>query len=314
MNTYSTYQPNLDDDDDDFDPYQPSSFYGFSFIDCSGSSEDTWSIRSSIINNNIREEMKNCVETLNTCLNQFREMNEQINSNEVIDDDVVRCLNELIDRIEKEPSENSSISLDSNLLNELLTKKLTFNEYLFLLDRLIDNNILNLTSKTGEELSNEILYLADEIEHYKTMINTENLDQNFLSVNLDNQYHQQLLCNTQSNYSVISFLQQSTSMDMSLLMNNDISNQIQSTLFTSTMQQTSATNGGKMADLGPFLRTIFTKLENMLQNSLHVNLLLTGIIARLAQYSQPLLRSLLLNHSLVLETNVKSLFQVNYFV
>jgi len=314
LNTYSTYQPNLDDDDDDFDPYQPSSFYGFSFIDCSGSSEDTWSIRSSIINNNIREEMKNCVETLNTCLNQFREMNEQINSNEVIDDDVVRCLNELIDRIEKEPSENSSISLDSNLLNELLTKKLTFNEYLFLLDRLIDNNILNLTSKTGEELSNEILYLADEIEHYKTMINTENLDQNFLSVNLDNQYHQQLLCNTQSNYSVISFLQQSTSMDMSLLMNNDISNQIQSTLFTSTMQQTSATNGGKMADVGPFLRTIFTKLENMLQNSLHVNLLLTGIIARLAQYSQPLLRSLLLNHSLVLETNVKSLFQVNYLI
>ena len=62
---------------------------------------------------------------------------------------------------------------------------------------------------------------------------------------------------------------------------------------------------------GPFLRTIFSKLENMLHNSLHVNLLLTGIIARLAQYSQPLLRSLLLNHSLVLETNVKSLFQVN---
>ncbi len=48
----------------------------------------------------------------------------------------------------------------------------------------------------------------------------------------------------------------------------------------------------------------------MLQNSLYVNLLLTGIISRLAQYSQPLLRSLLLNHSLVLETNVKSLFQV----
>lgn len=48
----------------------------------------------------------------------------------------------------------------------------------------------------------------------------------------------------------------------------------------------------------------------MLQNSLPVNLLLTGIISRLAHYSQPLLRSLLLNHSLVLETNVKSLFQV----
>ena len=49
----------------------------------------------------------------------------------------------------------------------------------------------------------------------------------------------------------------------------------------------------------------------MVQNSLHVNLLLTGIISRLAHYSQPLLRSLLLNHSLVLETNVKSLFQVD---
>jgi hypothetical protein len=51
----------------------------------------------------------------------------------------------------------------------------------------------------------------------------------------------------------------------------------------------------------------------MLQNSLHVNLLLTGIISRLAHYSQPLLRSLLLNHSLVLETNVKSLFQLKLF-
>jgi hypothetical protein len=68
-----------------------------------------------------------------------------------------------------------------------------------------------------------------------------------------------------------------------------------------------------MIILGPFLRTIFIKLENMLQNSLQVNLLLTGIISRLAHYSQPLLRSLLLNHSLVLETNVKSLFQVKLF-
>ena len=64
--------------------------------------------------------------------------------------------------------------------------------------------------------------------------------------------------------------------------------------------------------LGPFLRLIFGKLENMLQNSLSVNLLLTGIIARLAHYCQPLLRSFLLNHSLVLETNVKSLFQVGF--
>ena len=254
MNTYSTYQPLDDDDDDDdeIDPYQPSSFYGFSFIDLSNSSEDTWSVRSSIVNSNIREEMKNCVEVLNTCLNQFREMNEQIHSHDDIEENVMICLNEIIDQIiEHEPSsDNSTIALDSNLLNELLTKKLTFNEYLFILDRLIDNNILHLSSKTGEELSSEILYLADEIERYKTMINTENLDQNLFNINLDNQYHQQLLSNTQSNYSVISFLQQSTSMDMSLLVTNEMSNQLQSTLFTSTIQQSSTTNGGKSADVG----------------------------------------------------------------
>jgi hypothetical protein len=296
------------DDDDELDPYGPSSFYGFSFIDLSGSSEDTWSIRSSnppsIVNANIREEIKTCVETLNTCLNQFREMNEEP------DENVKILLDELIAQIENTPEESkdvSTISLDYNLLNDLFTKKLTFNEYLLLLDRLIDNNNLKFSSKTGEEVSNEIVFLADEIEHYRTTINTDNLDQNFLNVNLDNQYHQQLLSNTQSNYSVISFLQQSTSMEMSLLTTNEFTNQMQSTLFTSTQ----TTTGGKTADVGPFLRTIFNKLENMLQNSLHVNLLLTGILARLAHYSQPLLRSLLLNHSLVLETNVKSLFQVN---
>lgn len=58
------------------------------------------------------------------------------------------------------------------------------------------------------------------------------------------------------------------------------------------------------------MSTILSKLENMLHNSLTVNLLLTGIIARLAHYSQPLLRSFLLNHSLVLDPNIKSLYQV----
>jgi hypothetical protein len=202
--------------------------------------------------------MKTCVETLNVCLNKFREMNEELN--EQIDENVFICLNELIDKIEnnfekeenepiKDFSKINSILLDYNLLNELFTKKLTFNEYLLLLDRLIDNNILKNSPKTGEELSNEILFLADEIEHYKTMINND-IDQNLLNINLDNQYHQQLLSNTQSNYSVISFLQQSTSMDMSLLNTNEISNQIQSTFFTSTIQQTTTTNGGKMSDVG----------------------------------------------------------------
>ncbi|CAF4129531.1 unnamed protein product, partial [Rotaria magnacalcarata] len=250
--------------------YRASSFYGFSFIELSGSSEDSWSVHSSntvsVVNTNIRDEIKTCIETLNTCLNQFRGMNGQLNNNDVqdeIDEDVTIVLNELIDQIEnvsdKSESQCSndlstvdSISLDYNLLNELFTKKLTFNEYLNLLDHLIDNKILNFSSKSGEELSNDILHLADEIEHYKTMIKTDNnneIDQNFLSINLDNQYHQQWLSNTQSNYSVISFLQQSTSMDMSLLVTNDFSSQIQSTLITSTVQQQTTTPAGKRADV-----------------------------------------------------------------
>ena len=52
------------------------------------------------------------------------------------------------------------------------------------------------------------------------------------------------------------------------------------------------------------------KLEGLMQNSLYVNLLCTGLIARLAAYPQPLLRSLLLNHTLVFQPTVKSLIQV----
>ena len=344
-----------DDDDDDDDPtdsYRPSSFYGFSFIDLSGSSEDTWSVRSSntpsLVNATIRDEIKTCVDNLHSCLHQFREMNEHFTQTQLeidleIDQSVQQLISDLLDRVEtpviiEEPESEQQLttpehpSLDYNLLNELLTKKLSLHEYLVLLDRLVDNNILHLSSKTAEDLSNEIVLLADEIEHYRTMITSEqslDLDQNIFHRTFDNQYHQQFLANTQSNYSVLSFLQQSSSMDMSLFVTADFSSQMQSTLFTSTVQQQqqSSSNGGKAADvgqweechsmdrwfgfcLGPFLRTIFSKLENMLQNSLHVNLLLTGIIARLAHYSQPLLRSLLLNHSLVLETNIKSLFQV----
>uniref|UniRef100_UPI00358F6C54 FHF complex subunit HOOK-interacting protein 1B isoform X2 n=1 Tax=Myxine glutinosa TaxID=7769 RepID=UPI00358F6C54 len=61
---------------------------------------------------------------------------------------------------------------------------------------------------------------------------------------------------------------------------------------------------------GPFVTVLFSKLENMLQNSLYVNLLLTGIIVQLASYPQPLLRSFLLNTTMVFQPSVKSLVQV----
>lgn len=57
---------------------------------------------------------------------------------------------------------------------------------------------------------------------------------------------------------------------------------------------------------------LFTKLENMLQNSLYVNILLTGIVAQLACYPQPLLRSFLLNTNMVFQPSVKSLIQVHH--
>uniref|UniRef100_A0A8B9NW32 FHF complex subunit HOOK-interacting protein 1B n=1 Tax=Apteryx owenii TaxID=8824 RepID=A0A8B9NW32_APTOW len=61
---------------------------------------------------------------------------------------------------------------------------------------------------------------------------------------------------------------------------------------------------------GPFVTVLFSKLENMLHNSLYVNFLLTGLVAQLACYPQPLLRSFLLNTNMVFQPSVKSLLQV----
>ncbi|GBM90497.1 FTS and Hook-interacting protein [Araneus ventricosus] len=63
-------------------------------------------------------------------------------------------------------------------------------------------------------------------------------------------------------------------------------------------------------NIGPFLSIILTRLEMMMQNDVYTNLHLTGIISRLACYPQPLLRSFLLNPSLVFQPTVRSLFQV----
>nr|KAF6324485.1 family with sequence similarity 160 member A2 [Myotis myotis] len=61
---------------------------------------------------------------------------------------------------------------------------------------------------------------------------------------------------------------------------------------------------------GPFMAVLFAKLENMLQNSVYVNFLLTGLVAQLACHPQPLLRSFLLNTNMVFQPSVKSLLQV----
>nr|CAD7596473.1 unnamed protein product [Timema genevievae] len=63
-------------------------------------------------------------------------------------------------------------------------------------------------------------------------------------------------------------------------------------------------------DIGPFLDVVLGKLTCMLSNGLYINLHLTGLVSRLAVYPQPLLHSFLLNHSLVFQPSIRSLFQV----
>lgn len=66
-------------------------------------------------------------------------------------------------------------------------------------------------------------------------------------------------------------------------------------------------------NIGIFLDVVLRKLECMISNNLYVNLHLTGLISRLAIYPQPLLQSFLLNHSLVFQPSIRSLFQVYIF-
>ncbi|XP_076681718.1 FHIP family protein AGAP011705 isoform X2 [Andrena cerasifolii] len=63
-------------------------------------------------------------------------------------------------------------------------------------------------------------------------------------------------------------------------------------------------------NVGIFLDVLLRNLECMTSNNLYVNLHLTGLISRLAIYPQPLLQSFLLNHSLVFQPSIRSLFQV----
>jgi len=66
-------------------------------------------------------------------------------------------------------------------------------------------------------------------------------------------------------------------------------------------------------NVGIFLDVVLRKLECMTSNNLYVNLHLTGLISRLAIYPQPLLQSFLLNHSLVFQPSIRSLFQVYFY-
>lgn len=66
--------------------------------------------------------------------------------------------------------------------------------------------------------------------------------------------------------------------------------------------------------VGLFLKIMMDKLMEMMQHPPSVNILLTRLIGRLTHYPQPLLRSLLLNHQLVLQPGVPNLFNVSSIV
>ncbi|XP_051558434.1 FHF complex subunit HOOK interacting protein 1A-like [Myxocyprinus asiaticus] len=72
----------------------------------------------------------------------------------------------------------------------------------------------------------------------------------------------------------------------------------------------SGSRGHAVPFTGPFVSVLLSRLENMLNNSLQVNLLLTGILAQLSAYPQPLLCSFLLNSNMVFQPSVRSLYQV----
>ncbi|KAK2863265.1 hypothetical protein Q5P01_002798 [Channa striata] len=61
---------------------------------------------------------------------------------------------------------------------------------------------------------------------------------------------------------------------------------------------------------GPFISVLLSRLENLLENSIAVNLLVTGILSQLASYPQPLLRSFLLSTDSTHMPNVRTLYQV----
>nr|XP_020444023.1 protein FAM160A1-like [Monopterus albus] len=62
---------------------------------------------------------------------------------------------------------------------------------------------------------------------------------------------------------------------------------------------------------GPFISVLLSRLENLLENSIAVNLLVTGILAQLVSYPQPLLKFFLLStDSTHIQPNVRTLYQV----
>lgn len=74
----------------------------------------------------------------------------------------------------------------------------------------------------------------------------------------------------------------------------------------------SCSNAFPHVSSGPFISVLLSRLENLLENTIAVNLLVTGILAQLASYPQPLLRAFLLGTAGQNQPNVRTLYQVSH--
>ncbi|KAK4014764.1 hypothetical protein OUZ56_027272 [Daphnia magna] len=68
-----------------------------------------------------------------------------------------------------------------------------------------------------------------------------------------------------------------------------------------------ATYQTSLPSIGPFLENLVKSIDGWLNNSIEVNIALCSILSRLATYSHPLLRSLILNPYLILQPSIPSL-------
>jgi hypothetical protein len=181
------------------------------------------------------------------------------------------CREKLVDYLFSN-QDNTKLFLESNNLNDFLGA----------LDSLFQtNNEINNKSKNNNDINSlcdQILNIYNEIfiEIQQNKTTTNKLD----GENKNNDKNTKLT--TFPNYA-----------------NPDVAVAVVDSTTTTTISMCDS-------DVGPFLCAILNRLEHMLSNSLQVNFLITGLLARLAYYPHFVLRSFLLNHSLV---NTKSLFQ-----
>ena len=211
--------------------------------------------------------------------------------------------------------ENTKLYLESNL-----------NDFLGALDNFFQANEANL--KSENKAANDINLLCDQIMNiYNDICLIQQHQQSASSAVTNQSMH-----NSKVEKQVNSVNTSKNSLKLTIFPNNYVneskqligttsfnfageeanSHNLTSTKsFTHNSTESSSSAGvSKEIDIGPFLSAILNRLDHMLSNSLQINFLVTGLIARLAYYPQLLLRSFLLNHNLVMQPNFITLFQM----